>query len=69
MLIKNITYSVYKTVFGLEAYLECIKYYKLRSVISRLRLSSHNLEIEKGYHSNPPNTFGTWVMWMRFMYY
>ena len=47
------TYCTFKTKFGLEPYLQCIKKYRIRSVISKLRLSSHNLHIEKGRHQKP----------------
>ena len=47
------TYCLYKTEFDLEPYLKCVLKYKLRSAISRFRLSSHNLEIKKGHHSKP----------------
>ena len=44
------TYCTFKTKFGLEVYLKCIKKYKIRSVVSKFRLSSHCLQIEKGRH-------------------
>ena len=47
------TFCKFKTKFGLEPYLQCIKKYKIRSVVSKFRLSSHNLQIEKGRHHKP----------------
>ena len=42
------SYILYKNEFRLETYLLEIKDFKLRRVIAKLRLSSHDLQIEKG---------------------
>ena len=47
------TYVKYKTDFRLENYLLLIRDKKLRNCLSRLRLSSHELAIEKGRHTKP----------------
>ena len=47
------TYSQYKTELYLEPYLFNIKEYKLRKVISKFRMSSHMLEIERGRYKRP----------------
>ena len=44
------TYVTFKTKFGMESYLENIRDFKLRKVMSKFRLSSHGLQIEKGRH-------------------
>ena len=44
------TYGLIKTRIGLEDYLITIRNYKLRSCLSRLRLSNHKLMIEVGRH-------------------
>jgi hypothetical protein len=47
------TYCKFKTEFKMENYLITIRSFKLRSFVSKLRLSSHNLAIEKGRHVKP----------------
>ena len=42
------TYSLFKKTFSLEHYLTHISNFKLRVLLSKFRLSSHSLEIEKG---------------------
>ena len=49
-------YSMFKTSFGFEQYLECIINDKFRKSVSAFRISAHNLEIECGrYHNIPKN--------------
>ena len=47
-------YCQFKTEFKLEKYVECISNDKLRSELAALRLSAHNLEIERGRHIDVP---------------
>jgi exonuclease III len=47
------TYIGFKLEHNLEHYLLEIKNFKLRKILSRFRLSSHELEIEKGRHAKP----------------
>ena len=47
-------YSQFKTEFKLEKYVECISNDMLRSQLAALRLSAHNLEIERGRHLDVP---------------
>ena len=47
------SYRLYKKEFVIESYLLYIKDYKLRKLLAKFRLSSHDLEIEKGRHVNP----------------
>jgi len=47
------TYKTIKTRFEFEPYLELIKNPKYRIAISKLRASSHPLEIERGRHTRP----------------
>ena len=47
------TYVKFKLNFGLESYLLLIKDHKLRKCMSKFRLSSHELNIEKGRHTKP----------------
>jgi len=42
-----------KNTFGYECYLD-LKHFEIRKSITKLRSSSHPLEIEKGRHSNKP---------------
>ena len=42
------TYCIFKKTFSMEYYLTHISNFKLRVLLSKFRLSSHNLEIEKG---------------------
>ena len=44
------TYVLYKSTFGIEPYLELIKNYKYRQAFSKIRTSSHSLNIETGRH-------------------
>ena len=37
----------------MEPYLYLIKKFRYRQVIARFRCSSHTLEIERGWHTNP----------------
>jgi len=46
-------YCTFKTTFQIEPYLLCIKDPKIRKAISRFRLSSHDLHIEKGRYLKP----------------
>ena len=47
------TYVLFKTEFKLENYLQIIKNFEVRKNITRLRISAHNLAIEKGRHRRP----------------
>ena len=47
------TYRLFKREFVLESYLVNIKDYNLRKCLSKFRMSSHCLEIEKGRHVKP----------------
>ena len=47
------TYKLFKNVYRMEPYLRFVKNYHHRIAMSRLRCSSHMLEIERGRHSNP----------------
>ena len=47
------TYSLYKTNFGTECYLKHISKPKLRIALSKLRASSHDLEVERGRYVRP----------------
>ena len=47
------TYCQLKSEFKLDPYLALIKNYKYRNALSRLRVNSHLLEIERGRHTNP----------------
>ena len=47
-------YCQFKTEFKLEKCVECISNDKLRSELAALRLSVHNLEIERGRHIDVP---------------
>ena len=44
------TFGKIKTKIGIEKYLTCIKSINIRTDISRMRLSNHDLMIEKGRH-------------------
>ena len=48
------TYKKIKKEFSLEKYLLVVKNPKHRQALTRLRLSSHQLEIEMGRHTRPP---------------
>ena len=45
---RLLLYANVKTIFGMEKYLDHIPDFKIRNAISKLRLVSHNLEIETG---------------------
>ena len=47
------TYCQLKSEFKLDPYLALIKNYKYRNALSRLRVNSHLLEIERGRHTVP----------------
>ena len=46
------TYALYKQVIKYEPYLSLIKNTKNRIILSKFRLSSHDLEIERGRYGN-----------------
>ena len=48
------SYATYKTEIATEKYLTEIRDYKIRSQVTKLRLSNHNLAIETGRHKNIP---------------
>ena len=48
------TYSIFKTKIGLEEYLTRIKDCQVRTEVTKLRLSNHNLLIETGRHKKLP---------------
>lgn len=48
------TYTIIKGNFKTETYLDAVKEFKYRNAISKLRTSSHVLEIERGRHARPP---------------
>ena len=50
---KAISYAIFMTTIYLEKYLILVKNTKHRIALSRLRLSNHNLMIEKGRHVRP----------------
>ena len=47
------TYVLYKTVYEMEPYLYMVKNPKYRITISKIRTSSHKLEIERGRYTRP----------------
>ena len=47
------TYSLYKMNFGSECYLKHISKPKIRTALSKLRVSSHDLEVERGRYVRP----------------
>ena len=47
------TYITFKKDFRLESYLLYVKDFKLRKLYSKLRLSSHDLEVERGRYQKP----------------
>ena len=51
---KLCTYVLFKNEFCMENYLMYVKSSKLRKLLSKLRLSSHDLFIEKGRYTNIP---------------
>jgi len=50
---KMRSYIIFKSTMRLEPYLLEIKNFKLRKLLSKFRLSSHDLEIEKGRYHKP----------------
>ena len=50
-------YSDIKTCFKMENYLNSIREVKYRVALSRLRCSSHILEVERGRHTRPKTPF------------
>lgn len=48
------SFILFKTNFKLENYLVVLKDYKLKKCMSKFRLSSHDLEIEKGRYFGVP---------------
>ena len=51
---KSDTYQLIKVNIEFEIYRVKVKNYHHRNALSRLRMSSHPLMIEKGRHSKPP---------------
>ena len=51
------TYSLFKTIPGYEQYLTDIRTIEVRTALTKLRLSSHKLMIEKGRHSGIESKF------------
>ena len=47
------TYALYKSQYATEKYLDLISNPKYRIAVSKLRASSHNLEIERGRYTRP----------------
>ena len=47
------TYALFKTEIGMEDYLQWIKNFRIRSQVTKLRLSNHHLAIETGRHNVP----------------
>ena len=47
------TYKCYKASFTREPYLDLVRNRNQRSYLTRLRVSSHNLAIERGRHTRP----------------
>ena len=47
------SYRLYKTEFNTEYYLDCINLPKYRIPVSKIRASSHDLEIERGRYTRP----------------
>lgn len=47
------TYTLYKSGFGTECYLKYVNNPKYRIVLSKIRSSSHNLQIERGRYFRP----------------
>ena len=47
------SYRLYKTEFNTECYLDCINLPKYRIPVSKIRASSHDLEIERGRYTRP----------------
>ena len=47
------TYTMFKTEFGSEKYTEAISDCRYRIAMTKLRSSSHTLEVERGRYTNP----------------
>ena len=47
------TYTLFKTDFHSEPYLETVTNSKYRTALTKFRTSSHTLEIERGRHTKP----------------
>ena len=47
------TYTTIKNDFDREPYLDHVKDFRYRNAITKLRASSHNLEVERGRHQKP----------------
>ena len=47
------TYRLIKIAFKLEPYLSTVSNYRYRNALTRLRTSSHTLQIERGRHTRP----------------
>ena len=50
-ILKN--YNMYKLEFGMEKYIDLVTHTRHRTAITRLRTSSHTLEIERGRYTVP----------------
>ena len=48
-------YNSLKKIFVFETYLDNLPDYRDRKLVTKLRCSNHNLQVEKGRHSNIPN--------------
>ena len=44
------TYAKIKTNFGIEKYIDSVRNFRYRNIITKIRTNSHSLEIEKGRH-------------------
>ena len=62
---KCIEYVRYKDVFKYEQYLSNVVIPKFRKALTCLRLSSHDLLIEKGRHINLPRRKIMYILWFR----
>ena len=49
------TYAKIKTTFGIEKYGDSVRNFRYRNAITKIRTSSHSLEIEKGRHRKNGN--------------
>ena len=52
-----LAYSSFKTVLKFEPYLCVVKNVKIRSCLSKFRMSCHDLEIERGRYDTKPKYF------------
>ena len=48
------TYAIFKTKIGIEGCLSENKNYKIRTQVTKLKLSNHTLQTETGQHKNIP---------------